>query len=165
MGYGTDTLTQLAPNAPAPVTYMQVYQAMWKRHFPDGYGDQQRFWHRVYHDLTPGERALLLANELFGEFHNGGFDQYFANGNYAHAHEAARLLRLVGNHRAADFLQRAIEAAGIPDPLPAGYEYEYSDEVTEALENLEKEARPSRPFSNFEEPLAAYIRQHPEEFV
>ena len=77
---------------------MNVYGKMFKHHFPNGYVDHDTFWHRVYHVLSPGERAILLANQLYGEYHNGGFAQYFSNGNYEHAHEAVRLLRRVGNH-------------------------------------------------------------------
>ena len=167
MGYGAEVLAGLAKDAPPAAVYMNVYARMFNHHFPNGYVDHDTFWHRVYHVLSPGERAILLANELFGEYHNGGFAQYFSNGNYEHAHEAVRLLRRVGNNRAADFLQRAVEIAGIPDPLPPGYEYQDTDETNAALDKLQKENRPAdpkaRPFSEFEEPLAAYIRQHPVE--
>jgi hypothetical protein len=169
MGYGAEVLATLAKDAPPAVVYMNVYKAMYKHHFPDGYVDHDTFWNRVYKVLSPGERAILFASELYGEFHNGGFAQYFSNGNYSHAHEAARLLRHVGNIRAAEFLEQAIVIAGIPNPLPASYEYEDTDDTYAALERFEKENRPAdykaRPFSNFEEPLANYIRQNPEEFT
>ena len=168
MGYGAEVIADTPKGAEPGMLYMNVYAKMYKHHFPNGYVDQDTFWGRVYKVLSPGERAILLANELFGEFHNGGFEQYFSNGNYEHAHETVRLLRRVGDNRAADFLQKAVQIARIPDPLPPGYEYEGSDEIGAALEKLEKENRPAdykaRPLSGMEAALDDYIRQHPEEF-
>ncbi len=72
MGYGAEVLAGLATDAPPAVVYRSVYARMFKHHFPNGYVDHATFWHRVYHVLSPGERVILLANELVGEYHNGG---------------------------------------------------------------------------------------------
>ncbi len=147
---------------------MNVYTQMFKHHFPDGYVDHQTFWGRVYNVLSPGERAIMMANEFFNEFHGNGLAAYFYNGNYAHAHEMLRLLRRIGDNRAADFLQRAIEIAGIPDPLPQGYEYFPTEESMAALDKFARESRTpdykSRPLAGLEGALDEYIRRHPVEF-
>jgi hypothetical protein len=169
MGYGEQILSSLGNDAPPAQVYFKVYTKMYEHHFPDGYGDGRAFWQKVYGVLSPGERAVFFGNELFNEFHNGGFDQYFLNGNYEHAHETVRMMRHVGATRIADFLQRAIDIVGIPNPLPPNYEYEVTDEISGALEKWEKENRHAdrsqRPFAELEDVLARYIREHVAEFA
>ena len=165
MGYGSEVLASVPKNAESGTLYMNVYARMFKHRFPNGYVDHDTFWGCVYNVLSPGERAILMANELFGEIYINGISMYFSNGNYEHAHEMVRLLRRVGDNRAADFMQRAVEIANIPDPLPPGYDFIQTHETHAALDKLDDELYVVKPLSNLEAALDNYIRQHLEEFA
>jgi hypothetical protein len=170
MGYASAVFAKFGKGSALGSLYMNVYTQMFKHHFPNGYVDHDAFWGRVYNVLSPGERAILFGNEFFNTVYVDGLAGYFDNGNFAHAHEMVRLLRRIGNNRAADFLQRAVEIAGIPDPLPQGYEYFPTKESYEALDKYAEENRaPSshsqlQPLIGLEESLDEYVRLHPEEF-
>lgn len=185
MGYASETIATFGQAGTKPgLLYMNVYAKMFKHYFPDGYVNHEAFWGKIYNVLSPGERAILMANELFGELHINGLYGYLDNGNYAHAHEMVRLLRRVGDNRAADFLQKAVEIAGIPDPLPADYVFppteetdvrEDSEDAEEGMgvlyEALKKHHDANRgsdfqssPLGNMEAALDKYILAHPEEF-
>jgi hypothetical protein len=160
MSYGTDILAE----GKAPITmYHQVYAAIWERHALKGMTDHSAFWRRVFEVLSPGERAFVLAHEFFCSFSDGGYDGYFfEGGGYTRAHEAVRLFRRVGLTQAADCLQKAIEVAGIPDPLPGEYEYASPES---GLEEAEQAYRKARRSEDFEGSLVSYFKQHVEEFA
>lgn len=160
MSYGTDILAQ----GGAPITmYHRVHDAIWQRHSLKGMTDQSAFWRRVFEVLSPGERAFILAHEFFSSFSDGGYDGYFFEGDgYSRAHEAVRMFRLVGLTQAANGLQKAIDAAAIPDPLPEGFEYESPDS---GLEEAEQAYRKARRSEDFEGTLVNYFKQHIEEFA
>jgi hypothetical protein len=143
--------------------YHQIYEAIWKRHSLKGMADPNAFWRRDFTVLSPGERAFILAQEFFCSFSEGGYDGYFFEGDgYTRAHEAVRLFRHVGLIGAAHCLQKAIEVAGIPDPVPEGYEY-VSPET--GLEEAEQAYRKTRRSEDFEGTLVNYFKQHVEEFA
>jgi hypothetical protein len=160
MSYGTDILTE----GRAPITmYHQIYEAIWKRHSLKGMADHSTFWRRVFEVLSPGERAFILAHEFFCSFSESGYDGYFfEGGGFTRTHEAVRLFRRAGLSQAADCLERAIEVAAIPDPLPEGYEYA-SPET--GLEDVEQAYRKARRSEDFEGALVSYFKQHVGEFA
>ena len=155
MGYGTDILAEAKP---AITMYHQVQQAIWKRHGLSGPSDE-----RVLHDLSLGERAFILAHEFFAMYSEGGYDSYFFEGEgYRRAHEAVRVFRRVGLVNMAEFLSKAIEAAGIPEPVPLDYEYESPEDGFDEIESAYRKVRRSE---SLEETLVSYFKQHADEFV
>lgn len=97
---------------------------------------------------------------MYGE---GGYDSYFFEGEgFRRAHEAVRLFRRVGLTNMAEFLTKAIEVAGIPDPAPSDYEYESPEDGFDEIESAYRKVRRS---DDLEGTLVNYFRQHVDEFV
>ena len=161
MSYRTDILAEAEGRAPITM-YHQVYAAIWKRHGLNEAAED--FWQRVFEALSPGERAFILAHEFFCSFSEGGYERYFfEKDGYTRAHEAVRLFRQVGLIQAADCLQKAVEAASIPDPLPEGYKYAASPNA--ALEEAEQAYRRVRTCEDFEGTLVNYFKEHVDDFA
>jgi hypothetical protein len=62
----------------------------------------------------------------------------------------------------AEFLSKAIEAAGIPEPVPLDYEYESPEDGFDEIESAYRKVRRSE---SLEETLVSYFKQHADEFV
>jgi hypothetical protein len=167
MGYGTDILKKgLTPHA----AYFELLKALCERHFRVPARDPDDYWRRVF-ALSPGERAVLLTNEMTGEVGNGGFGQYFDNTGYQRAHEAIRAFALIGATKNAEFLRRAMEIAKIPDPLPPGwqpppcdydFEVEEDERIRAALNSLDTEYY--RGQDDTWGLMVGYAQRHPDEF-
>lgn len=75
--------------------------------------DPTRNWYEL---LSPARRAWLLAWQVDGEVHNGGFDQYYLNSSGDGAADAPEAFRLFGHPQAAAIIERcnAVFPAGPP---------------------------------------------------
>ena len=60
-----------------------------------------------YELLSPGRRALILADGLDLEVNNGGFDQFFLNSSGDGAAATPDALRLLGHPNVATMVERA----------------------------------------------------------
>jgi hypothetical protein len=167
MRYGAEILTkQGSPHS----GFCELLRAIGERHFKDSPASSEHdYWRRVG-TLSPGERAVLLADEFSGEVHNGGFDQYFMNGGFRRAHATVQALELFGFVEMAAFLRRAIELARIPDPIPPEYEYD-TDEPDRPYGSpspvsvLDEEFYQAYTNRDWCERILYYVRKHPEEFA
>lgn len=158
-GYGAAIL---AKNLTAHAVWSQIGDALRWRHLPTFDTPSDVFWS----SLSRGERAYLLTADLSGEVCNGGFDQYFSNTGCKHVHETLEALRMIGALEYAELLEKALQAARIPNPIPPGYEYgqEWSETSDERLSPLDSEFQRSPGVHIFPR-MVEYVRQHPEEFV
>lgn len=66
--------------------------------------DANEEWYEL---LSPARRAVVLADQLDGEVNNGGFDQYFLNSSGDGAALAPAALRLLGQEKVAQMVERA----------------------------------------------------------
>jgi hypothetical protein len=66
--------------------------------------DKNACWYEL---LSPGRRAILLAEALEAEVNNGGFDQYFLNSSGDGAALTPAALRLLAQEAAAALVERA----------------------------------------------------------
>jgi hypothetical protein len=163
MGYGSEILAmQLNMGA----SYMKLRDSIWMRHGLQDQSKAENFWPYVLKHLSRGEQALLLSSEFFVWFSEGGFDSFFFEGdNYRRAHETVQALRDLGLDHAAEFLKRAIGAVGIPNPVPADYEYVPPESPEPALEQVERDYRRVRREESLEIKTVEYLRKHSEEFA
>lgn len=120
-------------------------------------------------NLTPGERAFILTIDLSGRVSVGGFDAYFLNTQCRALHETMRSFLLIGATKDLDIIRRAAQAARIPEPLPAGFEYCFPDEDTTemdaALHKLTSEFYKAGNGKELHHLLIEHFKKHPEEFV
>jgi hypothetical protein len=167
MGYAEEILAQ-----PSTGMCYHIRKAIWERHFktnpapgPDTY------WERVL-GLTPGERAVMLAFTFSEEVHNGGFHQFFSNGDgFRRAHATAEGLELLGFPEMATFLRRAIKICHIPEPVPADYEFdtlmpeEGGEDLMTPLSELDTEFYRAYTNKDWPKRLVDFVRAHPDEFL
>jgi hypothetical protein len=121
-----------------------------------------------FESLTLGERSAFALHWLYIEVNNGGFDQFFFNDAGKLAGDALRGLEVIGAPVLAGILRRAMSV--FPDGVVPAEQIKrreflcdlLTDDQAELLEELDTE------FYNLSEPvsdlLAAYVKQHPEEF-
>ena len=70
-----------------------------------------------FDELSEKDQVLVTIWGLEADINNGGFDQYFFNSSGDHAFFAERALRIIGAHRMADIVARAVALfgdAGVP---------------------------------------------------
>jgi hypothetical protein len=75
MSYVADILVK---DLPPQGAYSEILKAFDHKYFPNGESDPDAFWRRIF-SLSPGERALMLINEVRNEVSDGGFGQYCDN--------------------------------------------------------------------------------------
>lgn len=121
MGYAHDILSK---NLSPIETCHEILKAAWSRHSLAPVGDYEEFVRKLSH-LSPGERAIIATNDFMGEYDCNGLDDYFANTECRQAHEACAGFELFGMKKAAQLLQEAVSAAGIPNPIPINYQYPF----------------------------------------
>jgi hypothetical protein len=122
--------------------------------------------------LTPGQRALLALHGCVSEVSNGGFDQFFTNPTGILASEAVEGFRRIGAPEAADLVTRALKvfAERPPEADPDDPDFdEYEDSVAfdayrERHEPLEERFMELVDGDIYPK-AAAYVREHPDEFV
>jgi Domain of unknown function (DUF4375) len=151
MGY-TDQL--IARNLPVGRAFYEILNAISARHSKTPLAS-----------LSSGERGFMLASQFHRLMFADGLHDYLGNTNCKHAHQTVRAFELVGMHKDADILRRALAFARVPDPVPADYIYDHSEQEPQELRKLEKEYYEAHPDIRFERTLVEYVRQHPEEFV
>jgi hypothetical protein len=122
---------------------------------------------RDFDVLTPGERIFALASRLVNQVCNGGFDQYFFNGGGDYVHETAKALGEIGASQTQELVQRAIQIAQFPEPVPADYDYydTETEDVRRQLNDLDQQFYSSSLDDLEVYPrLVEYLREHTEEF-
>ncbi len=167
MGYAEQILAQ----PPTGMCY-HIRKAIWERHFKTNPApDPDTYWQRVL-GLTPGERAVMLAFTFSEEVHNGGFHQFFSNGDgFRRAHATAEGLDLLGLPEIATFLRRAIEICHIPHPVPPDYEFdtlmpeEGGEDLMTPLSALDTEFYKAYTNKDWPKRLIDFVRAHPGEFL
>jgi hypothetical protein len=166
MGYAPQILAQ-APKSMG----CHVRDAIWDHHFRTNPApDPETYWQRVL-ALNPSERAVILAFEFSEEVHNGGFHQFFSNGDgFRRAHVTADGLELLGFSEMAKFLRRAIGICHLPDPVPPDYEFdalmpeEGGEDLMTPLGKLDTEFYRAHTNKDWRKRLVEYVRGHPDEF-
>lgn len=88
---------------------------------------------------TTSESIVAEVMRLAGQVANGGFDQYFFNSGVWSARAALQALHEVGAEDVAGVFQRAIDLVAIPEPVPEDYEYDPPEDVTNSLNELDRE--------------------------
>ncbi len=119
--------------------------------------------------LSPGRRAIFIADAVSREVNNGGFDQFFLNSSGNTASFAPESLRLLGDSTTAALVERAnrIFPAGPPaDRDRRLSEMERLGEAAErAWEALDTEYfNLTSPFGGGAHYQFAYIKGHQDEF-
>jgi hypothetical protein len=88
---------------------------------------------------TRSEKIVAEVMRLAGQVANGGFDQYFFNSGVWSAKAALQSLHEVGAEDVAGVFRKAIDLVSLPEPVPEDYEYDPPEEVTTALNELDRE--------------------------
>lgn len=97
-----------------------------------------------FDDLCEVDQVLVTVWGLEADVNNGGFDQYFFNSSGDHAFFAERALRLVGAHKMAMIVGRAIGLLG-PGGVPRDrYERQRTleaarDRIAASLDDLDRQ--------------------------
>jgi hypothetical protein len=163
-------LAQILAQKPTVSCY-DIWDAIRERHFRDDPApDDETYWRRVL-DLSPGERAVMLAMRFSEQVHNGGFLQFLDNGGFSYARATAEGLERLGFSEMAKFLRRAIEMAQIPDPVPPDYWFrdllpeEGGVDYGAVFGQFDTEFYDAYTNRDWEERITAYVREHPEEFL
>lgn len=100
---------------------------------------------------TRSESIVAEVMRLAGQVANGGFDQYFFNSGVWSARTALQALHEVGAEDVAGIFQRAMDLVALPEPVPEDYKYDPPEDVTNALDKLDRE------FYGIEEGLYARV--------
>ncbi|MDF1812301.1 MAG: DUF4375 domain-containing protein [Verrucomicrobiales bacterium] len=106
--------------------------------------------------MTPPERNVALANRMWGQINNGGFDQYFFNDDLEYPKECAKALDAIGLPKSAELLRKALGLLG------DATDYDPGEEVRDALSELD-----DRYYEIEDEPFpqtAGYIRANADAF-
>lgn len=106
--------------------------------------------------VAAGSRHVWTTFWVEAEVKNGGFDQYFANGNEVFARRAIEGFRALGGEKYAVLVEKAIAIHESPSASDKGRDLRY-DPVDEAFFKLDDEL----PVASLR---AKYIDAHPEEF-
>jgi hypothetical protein len=142
----------------------------------DEYGIPLLMWERVGWDesaaqrLPPGQGAVLVLHDAWGEIFNGGMVQLLYN--FGHRiDQAAPAARLLGLPEYEELFAAA--AALVPEPLPVEH-YDRSLRVDDLLEDEDVDARLEALEERYYEiedeagsPVdcaLSYVREHPDEF-
>jgi hypothetical protein len=88
---------------------------------------------------TRSETIVAEVMRLAGQVANGGFDQYFFNSGVWSARVALQALHEIGAEDVARVFRRAIELVALPDPVSEDYAYDPPEDVTKALNELDRE--------------------------
>ena len=107
--------------------------------------------------MTEPERNVALADRMWGQINNGGYEQYFFNDGLEYPKECLNALNTIGLPRSAALLKEALEVLGDTTEYTIA-----SDEIRAALSDLD-----DRFYRIEDEPFpqtAAYIRANVDAF-
>jgi Domain of unknown function (DUF4375) len=126
--------------------------------------------HGSYQLISPGRRAVLIADRFEAEVNNGGFDQYFLNTSGNGAALAPESLRLLGLGQVAELVERAnAQFPGGPSP-DRGTRLEQMDRLPDSARKVWEELGDkfydldTSPGGSAENNGIKYILAHEEEF-
>jgi hypothetical protein len=126
---------------------------------------------QILETVTAGQRALFALDWCQKEVRNGGFEQFFSNYTGMLGPEALEGFQLVGAHKYAVLLAKAMAIFG---------KGEYPRERSDRVQLLEQMPQPDREklfsglekqffdllrFDDLEKYRAEYVRQNPHQFL
>jgi hypothetical protein len=127
----------------------------------------ERYWKLGYEHLTQPQKVFLCIWGLEAEVNNGGFDQFYFNGQGNHAVDIVTSLQAIGAMHTAGLVKATNDLFGPSGPSVDRYKrqeqlFGLSVEATKKMAASDEEFYKYK--DNLEELLEAYVIKHSESF-
>lgn len=116
--------------------------------------------------FSPGQKALYMFWQFDSEVTNGGFVQFFWNGNAEYVPALIRGLELIGDRSMKKLVQEAYREYQQQQVSFTQYNHLYESPLYEELDNLNQlDFEYFRLHKKTIDKLEKYIKRNPEEFI